>query len=91
MCQPLFAQLGLGLPELLGQFFALLLDGLDASVGNSSNARKAHSRHNQTHNKTNEKFAHDISLLNAYTIELSLSVPVCFHSATQGQCCAGVE
>jgi hypothetical protein len=41
------AQSRFDLPNLLGQFFALDLDGLDTSVSDSSNARKAHCGHNQ--------------------------------------------
>jgi hypothetical protein len=35
------------LPDLLGQFFALSLDGLDAFVKHSSNARKSYSTDHQ--------------------------------------------
>ena len=35
------------LPDLLGQFFALSLDGLDAFVKHSSNARKSNGTDHQ--------------------------------------------
>jgi hypothetical protein len=76
------------LPESLGQFSALLLNGLDASVKNSSNARKSHGCHNQSQYKTNKKFAHDVSLLNAHAVELSATVPVSFDGTTYSDVCA---
>jgi hypothetical protein len=48
-----------GLPKSLGQFLTLGLDVVNAVVQDSSNARKAHSCHNQTQYKSYDQF-HDV-------------------------------
>ena len=50
------------LPVLLGQFLALSLDGLDAFVKHSSNARKSNGTDHQAQNESNYYVAHIISL-----------------------------
>ena len=46
------------LPVLLGEFFALGLNGLDAAVHDTGNTTEAHTGHNQPQYKTNNEFGH---------------------------------
>ena len=46
------------LPVLLGEFFALGLDGLDTPVQHTGNATEAYSRDNNAQYKTRDEFAH---------------------------------
>ncbi len=52
----------LSLPELLGEIFAMGLDGTHAVVQNSSDAAKPNSGHHQPKYKSNNEFAHGDSL-----------------------------
>ena len=50
------------LPVLLGEFFALGLDLLDALVQHTGNATEAHSRNHKAQNESNNKFNHHSTL-----------------------------
>ena len=50
------------LPKLLGQFFALGLDLLNATVHNASDSGEPHTCHNQAQHETNDKFTHFVFL-----------------------------
>ena len=53
-----------------------MLDGMDASVEHTCQSGKAHSGYYQTKNKSKYKVTHTISLENAHTVELSVTVSV---------------
>ena len=46
------------LPVLLGEFFALGLDGLHTAVQHTGNTTEAYRGHNKTQYKSNQEFAH---------------------------------
>ena len=69
------------MPESLGQFLALGLDGLNTLVKHSSNARKANGADHQAQNESNYEFAHDVSLYNFNTVQLSFAIAVTFYCA----------
>ena len=79
------------MPESLGQFLALGLDGLHTFIKHSSNARKANGTDHQAQNESNYEFAHDVSLYNFYTVQLSFVVAVALDSTGNGMTITGFE
>ena len=64
------------LPDLLGQFLAGLLDGMDTFVKHTCQSGEAHCGNHQTKNNTKYEVTHTISLDNAHAVELSRAVSV---------------
>ena len=69
------------LPELLGEIFAMGFDGTHAVVQNSSDTTKSNSGHYQPKYKSDNEFAHDISLNDFNTVQLGSTGAVGLHSS----------